>query len=121
MEEENTAKNCSSKGHQKINAINYCQECRVYLCNKFQKIHSELYSHFLYNITDKELKEIFTGVCHEENHQNKLDFFCKNHNKLVCAACISKIKMKGNGQHTDCDICIIEDIQKQKKIFLVKI
>ena len=121
MKEDNSkSQKCSSKGHDKIKAINYCQECRVYLCNKCEKIHSELYNHDLYNITDKDIKDIFTGICHEENHEDKLDFFCKTHNKLVCAACISKMKIKGNGQHTDCDICIIEDIHEQKKSILNK-
>ena len=43
------------------------------------------------------------------------DYFCKNHNVLCCAACISKIKGKGNGQHADCEICFIEDIKDTKK------
>ena len=34
---------------------------------------------------------------------------------LCCAACISKIKGKGNGQHADCDICFIENIKDEKK------
>ena len=46
---------------------------------------------------------------------DKLKFFWKNHNKLCCAACITKIKGKEFGQHTDCDICIIEDIEVEKK------
>ena len=45
-------------------------------------------------------------------------FFCKNHNQLCCTACITKIKGKEYGQHTDCDICIIEDIKNEKKALL---
>ena len=44
-----------------------------------------------------------------------MEFYCKNHNKLCCVACISKIETKGYGQHKDCDICIIEDIKEEKK------
>ena len=36
---------CSSKIHQNENPISYCQECRLYMCEKCQKIHNELYNH----------------------------------------------------------------------------
>ena len=61
---------------------------------------------------------LFIGMCIEENHFCSLDYFCKNHNKLCCVACISKIKEKGNGQHVDCDICFFEDIKDKKKNIL---
>ena len=60
-------------------------------------------------------EEIFTGYCKEINHPNKLEFFCKNHNKLCCAACLCKLNEKGVGQHKDCDVCIIEKIKEEKK------
>ena len=44
-----------------------------------------------------------------------LIYFCKKHNTLCCAKCITKIKGKENGQHYDCDICFIEDIEEQKR------
>jgi uncharacterized protein YdhG (YjbR/CyaY superfamily) len=34
---------------------------------------------------------------------------------LCCASCITKIKKQNKGQHTDCDICIIEDIKEKKQ------
>jgi gas vesicle protein len=37
------------------------------------------------------------------------------HNVLCCIACIGKIKKEGFGQHTDCDVCLINDIIKEKK------
>ena len=43
------------------------------------------------------------------------EYFCKTHNQLCCAACIPKIKNKKNGQHTDCEIYLIEDIKDKKK------
>ena len=46
---------------------------------------------------------------------NELIYFCKTHNELCCAACISKIKGKGNGQHSDCDICFVDDVKDTKK------
>ena len=68
-----------------------------------------------FHIKDKNIDEIFTGICTEENHSDKLIYFCKNHNKLCCAECITKIKAKKNGQHKDCDVCLIEDIENEKK------
>ena len=44
-----------------------------------------------------------------------LIYFCKNHNKLCCAFCITKIKDDENGQHKECDVCSIKDIEKEKK------
>ena len=58
---------------------------------------------------------MFTGFCEIKNHQNELDYFCKTHNLLCCAKCITKIKSKGNGQLTDCEICNIEEIVNEKK------
>ena len=59
-------------------------------------------------------QEIFTGLCQEQSHKNKLEYYCKNHNKLCCVACLCKIKGKGNGQHSDCKVCYIEEIKEEK-------
>ena len=112
---DNQVKSCSSKEHGKIPAVSYCQFCRVYMCNKSLKIHKDLYNHTFLDIQDDD-NDIFEEYCEEENHHsNKLDFYCKTHNKLYCAACISKIKFKENGKHSDCDICTIEDVKNEKK------
>ena len=111
MEKE---KKCSLEEHKEINAIKYCPECRIYICNKCENHHSSLFNnHHAYNINKEE--EIFTGFCPEKNHTIKLEFFCKNHNQLCCAACIAKINGKGVGQHKDCEISFIEDIKEEKK------
>ena len=44
-----------------------------------------------------------------------LQYFCETHNKLCCAACLSKIKEKGYGQHFDCKVYSIEKIKVEKK------
>ena len=107
-------KYCSLKDHKEIKAIIYCHECKNYMCNKCDNIHSGLCpNHHKYNL-DKDLKEIFTGFCKEQNHL-ELSFFCKSHNELCCGACIAKIKAKGVGQHKDCNVCLIEDIKEEKK------
>ena len=113
--ENHQNKKCSSKDHIEINAINYCVKCKVYMCKNCSNYHSKLLSeHNIYNINE-EIKEIFTEFCNEENHGIKLEFYCKNHNILCCAACICKMKEKGYGFHKDCEICIIENIKEEKK------
>ena len=109
-------KKCSSKKHLEIDAINYCQECKLYLCNKCKSSHSDLFEnhHNLYNINEKA-DNIFIDICPLDNHHCKLEFFCKMHNQLCCLACISRIKNKYYGQHSNCNVCIIEDIKDEKK------
>ena len=111
---ENSRK-CSSKDHEEINANFYCQECRVYMCNKCEQFHSKLLQkHHTYNLDKEDINEMFNGFCQEENHLEILEYFCKNHNKLCCASCIARIKGKGKGEHTDCDIYFIENIKEEK-------
>ena len=105
---------CSLEEHKDINAIKFCPECKIYMCNKCESHHSPLFqNHHPFNLNKGE--EIFTGICKEKNHQIKLDYFCKNHNILCCAVCIAKLNEKGEGQHKDCDICYIEKIKEEKK------
>ena len=114
----NVNKKCSLKKHSEIDAISFCVECNVYMCNKCLNYHNEfLENHHKHNI-DKNIQEIFTGICKEEDHKKELYYYCKTHNVLCCVACISKIKGKGNGQHSDCEICFIEDIKNEKKNIL---
>ena len=95
---------CSQKKHTEINAISFCFECNLYLCNKCKSYHSELFdNHHIYNL-DTNLSEVFTGICKEPEHKDELKYYCKNHNILCCAACISKIKDKKDGQHKDCNV-----------------
>ena len=109
-------KKCSNKKHSEINAISYCLECNLYLCNKCTNYHLELLDTHHNCTLDKNHQDIFTGLCKEKNHKDKLDFYCKSHNTLCCAACLSKIKEKGNGQHFECDVCCIENIKEEIKI-----
>ena len=106
---------CSQKQHNESEAISYCQQCEIYMCDKCEKIHSELcQNHIPYNL-NKGKANTFTGICKTGNHTYKLEYFCKTHNELCCAACITKIKGNGNGQHTDCDVCYIIEIKEEKK------
>ena len=112
---ENQKKKCSLIEHNENDAICYCQECKIYMCNKCENLHSTLFkNHHSYKL-DKDILEIFTGFCTEENHNNELKYFCKTHNKLCCGCCIAKIKGEGDGQHSDCNICLIKDIKEEKR------
>ena len=112
---ENKKKNSSFNEHKDIEAISYCFKCQTFLCNKCTNYHKGLFEKHPLNNLDKIKGETFTGFCQEENHNVKLDYYCKIHNKLCCAFCICKIKGNGNGQHNDCDICFINDIKEEKK------
>ena len=100
---------CSSIEHDKIEVISYCQECNVFMHNKCDDFHSKLCQNHHTHNTNKQINEIFTGFCKEKNNFDKLEYFCKTHNILCSAAYISKIKSKGNGQHTDCNVCNIRN------------
>ena len=106
-------KKCSLKKHNEIDAIVFCQECNIYMCNKCATHHSELFEN--HNKYELGKENIITSLCKEKNHKAELKFYCKNHNKLCCTACISKIKGEEYGQHTDCDVCIIEKVEDEKK------
>ena len=112
---EKNSQKCSSIEHEEKDAISFCFECKVYMCNKCESFHSKLCkNHHWFNL-DKNINEIFTGFCTEGNHMGKLEYFCKSHNKLCCGFCITKIKGKEKGQHKDCDVCFIEEIKEEKK------
>ena len=105
---------CSSIKHIEINANSYCPECKKYFCNKCLNFHTEMFEdHKAINLNQKN--EIFIDKCKEENHNDKLEFYCKEHNILCCVGCISKIKEKGYGQHFDCSITLIENIKDEKR------
>ena len=108
-------KKCSSKEHSEIEAVYFCQNCNIYMCDKCEKFHSNMFQNHLKLSIDKDKKDIFTGLCKEKDHSSLLLFFCKTHNKLCFSSCLCNIKKKGFGQHKDCDVCEIEDIKEEKK------
>jgi len=108
-------KKCSSESHEETNATSFCSECKIYMCNKCDKIHSTLFkNHHTYNLSTN-VNEIFTGICKEEKHNIEIEFFCKTHNLLCCSSCITKIKDEYHGKHTDCEVCLIKNIKEEKK------
>ena len=113
---EQNQRKCSLKSHQENNAILFCYDCKIYMCNKCEKHHNEIFpGHQQYKLDNKNIKEIFLGLCEENKHLYELKYFCKNHNKLCCTECITKFKGKEHGQHSDCEVCEIEDVENEKK------
>jgi len=108
---------CSSMNHKEIDALSFCGECKIYMCNKCDKFHSEMFqNHNSIKLEKgKDITELFTGFCKEKSHRDELKYFCKTHNELCCAECIAKIKGEENGQHSDCDVCFIKDIENEKR------
>ena len=107
-------KKCFTEEHKEIDAITFCPDCRIYMCNKCENNHSSFFkNHHSYNLNKEE--EIFTEYCKEKNHTIKLEYYCKNHNQLCCAACIAKLNENGDGQHKDCEIYTIKNIKDEKK------
>ena len=108
-------KKCSLIEHKDIDSKSFCEECNIYMCNKCENFHVKLFpNHQTFN-SDKDINEIFTGFCKEKGHPIKLEFFCKNHNKLCCGVCIAKIQKENIGKHKDCNVCTIEEIKEEKK------
>ena len=112
---ENKKYKCSFKEHIDLDANYYCPKCDIYICNKCEKYHSNFFIDHNLITLNKDITKIFTGFCKVENHQIELEYFCKDHNILCCAKCITKIKRKENGIHHDCNICYYEDIINEKK------
>ena len=110
----NYQKKCSFKEHKEIDVIFFCLECKMYMCNKCSNYHNICENHHQYNLA-QDINEIFIDICDEANHPNKLQNFCKDHNKLVWASFITKLGGEGNGQYKDCSICFIKDIKEVKK------
>ena len=104
---EKIPKKCNFKEHKYLDSIIYCQDCKINMCHKCSNYHEGLFQNHHFIKIEENMNNIFTGFCNELNHPNKLKYFCKNHNQLCCAACIAKIRDKGDGQHKDCDVCII--------------
>ena len=112
---EPSKKYCFLKEHSEKEAISFCFDCKVFMCNKGENQYSErCKNHTKYKIDNYNQKDTFIGYCLEKNHIIELSYFCKQHNSLCCGLCITKIKDKQNGQHSNRDIGSIEDIEKEK-------
>ena len=59
---------CFTEEHKEINAISFCPECKIYMCNKCENYHKPFFkNHQIYKLNNED--EIFTGYCKEKNHR----------------------------------------------------
>ena len=117
--EEISLNKCYYNEHSEQTATNFCFKCNKFLCETCSTSHCDLNpKHNLFSV-DKDLNLNFTGYCTEGNHPNKLDYYCSTHNNLCCAACLCKIKDRGDGQHTECKVCHMDEIKEEKKRKLI--
>ena len=84
-----------------------------YLEEEDESLNLELSQNNYFDLSDENIEKKSKIFCFEGDNHNEFEYFCKTHNKFVCASCIVKIKKKGKGQHHDCDVCIIEDLVHQ--------
>ena len=112
---------CELEEHKEIDAIIFCQVCRVYMCNKCQNLHSKLFPNHQNIELNKKSTEIFIELCPEKNH-TLLNYYCATHNILCCAACLSIVTDQNFGKHAYCDIYRLnETVDYKKKCFDEKI
>ena len=95
-EKELNKKKCSTNGHKEIDAIIYCQECKINMCDKCEKIHSNtilLKNHHTYSL-DKNPKDIFTGLCLKPEHTLALNIIVKPIMNFVAQHALQKLRKK---------------------------
>ena len=107
---------CFKEDHKKkrILAKEFCPECKKFYCEDCLVFHQSLFSgHKTRELTNKI---IFKGICNENQHSEKYEYFCKTHNKLCCSKCIIKINDNNTqGEHSKCDYCGLKEIQPKKE------
>ena len=62
---------CSLPDHSNIESVIFCQECRIFMCNKCEKSHSDIFKNLHQYKLDKDINDIFTGFCKEKEHIDK--------------------------------------------------
>ena len=56
-----------SENHEKNDAKIYCGKWKIYMCNKCEVMHANLFpTHQIFNL-EKPIENIFTGFCLEED------------------------------------------------------
>ena len=68
---------CSCKQHKEFDAISFCEQCKIFMCNKCLNYHKELFEdHQQYNL-DKNNNELFIDICKKMVMRKNLNFFVK--------------------------------------------
>ena len=107
---------CSLKEHADIYVNIYCTKCEKFICDKCEAGHSKSFENHEIIILNEANENSSNEYCKEEKHHCfQLNYFCKTHNQLCCAACIAKIKGEEKGQHVNCLIWGVNAIKEEKK------
>ena len=65
MNEKNSK--CSLKNHKEVDAILFCIECKIYMCNKCENHHSELFpDHVPIKIDHIINQDLLANICQEK-------------------------------------------------------
>ena len=72
---------CSSKAHKDIEAISYCEHCKILMCNKCLTHHKELFENHQLNDVNKKGYDIFIDICKKTGHEKRYEFFCKKRSR----------------------------------------
>ena len=70
-----------------LNAIEYCLDCKIWLCKQCQESHSDLFTN--HHLSKEEPPNNDTCVSHPNCY---LDRFCKDCHKLICHLCLMERK-----------------------------
>jgi len=90
---ENLKKKCSFKEHEKNDAISYCQECKIYMCDGCDDSHLKLYHHHWYSLDKNKNEEILNIILKEDDILIKR--ITKSDNYEICLQeAIKNIKFK---------------------------
>ena len=107
---------CSLEEHSDINANIYCTNCEKIMCDKCEAEHSKSFQNHQIIILNEPNETSTNEFCKEEKHHNfELNYYCKTHDVLCCAACISKIKGEKKGEHVNCLRYGVNTIKEEKK------
>lgn len=116
---ENSENKCSNQEHKDLPAEFYCPQCKIYMCKTCASFHNNMFSsHNPTPIEPSRPEESleFSGLCPlPKHHYAPFDYYCLSHQELCCSACISKINTIGHGNHKDCEVILLREIENKKK------
>ncbi|XP_071149161.1 E3 ubiquitin-protein ligase TRIM33-like [Mytilus edulis] len=105
MADNEVCAGCLRDNEEEI-AVMWCNDCEEPACRSCGKAHRRfVIPHDVIDIKDiSNISKTVSKICKEHAGQ-KLLFFCVNHDKILCPACLSE-------SHKECDINHIEKAAK---------
>ena len=81
---------CSLKDHSDSNAIAYCQKCEIYMCNKCNKPHSDLFP----NHSDFIIKENINDLLQKFVKRKKITQSYVTFVKIIISYAVFSVLLK---------------------------